>query len=199
MIKDICTVNGCGRAAAARNLCKTHYWRLWRTGTTDDLVAIRSPRRQKNVEHLFWAKVGMPDPDTGCMEWLASKKPAGYGQFSARGPSEYAHRVSYELLVGPIPDGLVIDHLCRNRACVRPDHLEPVTNRVNGLRGVGPAAQCARKTHCVHGHPFSAENTAFTPGGKRYCKECNRAKARANNRRKAELKRLGTLLVSATS
>ena len=85
----------------------------------------------------------------------------GYGVASLgkAGSSGRAHKVVWERLRGPVPDGLVLDHLCRNRACVNPDHLEPVTQRVNSLRGVGAAAQQARKTHCKYGHEYTSENT----------------------------------------
>lgn len=84
-----------------------------------------------------------------------------------------AHRVVYELLVGPIPDGLMLDHLCRTRHCVNPDHLEPVTVRENTLRGFGPTAQHARQTHCKRGHPFDDQNTIHTKFG-RNCRECQK-------------------------
>jgi hypothetical protein len=85
---------------------------------------------------------------------------------------KFGHRVSYEAFKGPIPDGLTIDHLCRNRACVNPEHLEPVTMRVNCLRGESPAAVHARKTHCPKGHEYSAENTYRHKGNHRMCKLC---------------------------
>lgn len=94
------------------------------------------------------------DPDTGCWEWQNSKT-LGYGRVKFRGRLDLAHRVAYEVLVGPIPAGLHLDHLCRNRGCVNPAHLEPVTQRENILRGTGPAAVNAAKTHCVNGHSLA--------------------------------------------
>lgn len=91
---------------------------------------------------------------------------------------------------GSIPKGLTLDHLCRNRACVNPVHLEPVTNRVNILRGIGITAQNARKTHCKHGHPFTVENTIYKHGGGwRICKICNRARFREYSARRRAAQR----------
>jgi len=89
-----------------------------------------------------------------------------------------AHRFAYEALVGPIPEGLKLDHLCRNRACVNPDHTEPVTDRVNTLRGFGPTAMNARATHCSEGHEFTDENTYLNQSGSRVCLTCMRAAQR---------------------
>ena len=90
--------------------------------------------------------------DTGCWLWIGKTRKDGYGVLSLFGGFGYAHRVSYELLVGPIPDGLVIDHLCRIRCCVNPDHLEPVTSRENLARSpLTWKGTTSRRTHCPQG------------------------------------------------
>lgn len=127
----------------------------------------------------YWSKV---EKTQGCWLWKAAKNSAGYGQFSIRGKLYYAHRVSYELENGPIPEHLELDHLCRNRACVRPEHLEAVTRRVNQLRGASPTSDNARRTHCRRGHPLPPPNKH----GKRQCMVCNRDYCAA---RRARLRR----------
>lgn len=127
----------------------------------------------KTTEDRFWEKVEKAGPDE-CWGWTAATYHNGYGSFWNGQRTMRAHRFAYERLVGPIPEGLQIDHLCRNPACVNPGHLEPVTRRENILRGEGITAQQARKTHCVHGHPFDEENTYVHPRG-RTCRACNRA------------------------
>ena len=98
--------------------------------------------------------------------------PNGYGHFSIKHKFRLAHRVAYELSVGPIPEGLTIDHLCRNHLCVNPAHLEPTTQRVNILRGTGPSALNAVKTACLRGHSFDAQNTITNKRGTRSCRQC---------------------------
>ena len=119
----------------------------------------------------FWNKVSTTD---GCWEWQAGLNPEGYGWFWFDGGPRYAHVVAYQLTHGAIPDGLVIDHTCENRACVNPDHLEPVTSGVNLIRSATTLAGInARKTHCKRGHEFTPENTYQRPGtDTRECLTC---------------------------
>ncbi len=104
-----------------------------------------------------------------CWIWTGALSKNGYGNYWNRG----AHRVVYELLVGDIPKGMQLDHLCRNRDCVNPSHLEPVTAKENILRGLGLAAVNSRKVECKRGHLFDSENT-YLWKGHRICRECNR-------------------------
>jgi hypothetical protein len=121
-------------------------------------------------------KRGGPDE---CWPWTASTRGGGYGQIARGGLNNgmfTAHRVAWELLRGPIPAGYVVDHLCKNPRCCNPNHLEPVPERVNLMRGDGPAAQAARKTHCPQGHPYDEANTHISAKGYRQCRECGRRK-----------------------
>lgn len=132
----------------------------------------------------FWVKVDkhglVPEhrPDLGpCWIWTAHHDPHGYGRFGIEGSTTMlAHRFAYGLLVGLIPIGYEIDHLCRVPACVNPAHLEPVQHRENLLRGVGPSAVHSRKTHCHRGHPFTPDNTYVRPDGSRLCRACRVAR-----------------------
>lgn len=113
--------------------------------------------------------------ETGCWEWTASKTGDGYGQLRAEGTMRRAHRVAYELIEGPIPEGLQLDHLCRVRHCINPAHLEPVTPVENMRRApVSVSVINAAKTRCDAGHEFTPENTYLRPKGRRGCRTCNR-------------------------
>ena len=134
----------------------------------------------------FWSKVDTSDE---CWLWMGTTS-KGYGRHHDSGTWHPAHRIAYELLVGPVPEGLTLDHLCRVRNCVNPAHLEPVTTRENVMRGVSVAAQNARKTHCKHGHPFEGENVLYLNGGRfRHCRPCHARRSR-ERRFRLRLRRL---------
>jgi hypothetical protein len=138
------------------------------------------------VDHdLFWRKA--EPAESGCWEWIAGKFPNGYGHAHVRrGFKDYvsagAHRIAWALTNGPIPDGLVIDHLCRNRACVNPAHMEVVSQRENVLRGDSPQTSRARwrgQTHCKRGHSLTDSSNVYVipTTGSRQCKACRRITA----------------------
>ena len=150
-----------------------------------DTTSIKASKMSEVYESLlgqrekdFWSKV---KKTKSCWNWKKSLR-NGYSVFHIPGlNSGYGHIFSYILLVGKIPDGLVIDHLCRNRGCVNPKHMELVTLGENSLRGLSLPAINLKKKVCVNGHEFSKENTLLMKdyrGNFRRCKECNRTRAR---------------------
>ena len=174
-----CSIPDCNKPLQARGWCAGHYrnWSISGNPLPNRPGGGRAPRPAVD---RAWAKVRIRD---GCWDWLGMR--SGYGlikrDYPARGLT-MAHRVIYESVYGPIPNGLVLDHLCTNRLCVRPDHLEPVTNAENILRGVGPPAHNARKTHCKRGHglpPARMKNGVLV----RVCRICSNANARARRAR----------------
>lgn len=164
-----CKELGCASPHRARGLCGAHYQQARRAGEFESVphYADDHDRLQRNTQAN----------DRGCWEWTGKRTPEGYGVAKVSNRSVFAHRLSYEAHVGPIPAGLVIDHLCRNTSCVRPAHLEAVTDRVNVLRSTAPAAENARKTHCKRNHEFTPENTrrAGRNGKGRRCRTCESA------------------------
>lgn len=138
---------------------------------------------QRSVFDRFREKYEVRDcgHETPCWVWVAGRDRDGYGRFKPNSQvgTLPAHRVSYELFIGSIPEGLHIDHLCRNPGCVNPTHVEPVTCRENLMRGETYAASAAAQTHCIHGHEFTSENTYYKPpDGNRSCRECLRRRKR---------------------
>ena len=152
------------------------------------------------VRDLAWLiERTLPEPNSGCWLWTANISGAGYGKYKAERRSCLAHRTAYELVKGPIPTGLQIDHLCRVRCCINPDHLEAVTISVNQRRGLSPAkireqhkAVAMRqraKTHCPHGHEYTPENliTRTSPPYRRpsrMCRICENANQRLRHNEK---------------
>jgi hypothetical protein len=140
------------------------------------MIALRKPVAERIQKFII------PEPNSGCHLWLGSMNEFGYGKIGRGGKyggATKAHLVCYEIANGPVPKGMELDHLCRNPACVNPDHLEPVTRRENILRGSGPKitkARHAARTHCRNGHELTPENTMIRklPNGwiGRRCRIC---------------------------
>lgn len=165
--KPTCSYKGCVDPRYCRGYCIKHYERWRKYGDP----SVRLVLRGEPPEVRFWAKVDKNGPG-GCWLWTGALA-SGYGVLGIDGRNVFAHRFAYELLIGPIPEGLTLDHLCRIRRCCNPSHLEIVTRGENVLRGEGPTARHARKTHCKRGHPFDEANTYRTPKG-RHCRACRR-------------------------
>lgn len=133
------------------------------------------------IHQRFLSKVVLSQ---GCWLWGGYLEENGYGRLTVDGKPAWAHRVAYELFVGPVPEGMELDHLCRNRRCVNPRHLEPVSHQENMCRSpVGAAAFHRSKTHCPQGHPYSGDNLIIYRG-MRYCRECQRRHKREYKARK---------------
>lgn len=175
-----CSIEGCVKPASRRGWCHMHYYRWRMHGTTDDPYPA--------LEARFLAKVNKTD---GCWLWTARISKDGYGRINVDGAPRNAHRVAYELFVGPIPPGHQIDHLCHtddetcpggddclHRRCVNPAHLEPVTGPENNRRSSSPTAVNGRKTECSKGHRYDEANTYVRPDGYRDCRECRREHSR---------------------
>jgi len=144
---------------------------------------------KKPTEQRFWEKVARGGSGD-CWTWLGGRNTNGYGTFylrrdDGRSPSVVAHRFAYEQLVGRIPAGNELDHLCRNRACVNPAHLEPVSHHENMARSPHLRAMVRTRrtqTHCMRGHPFTPDNTVVNRAGRRSCRICGNLRKRAKRR-----------------
>ena len=158
----ICSTEGCERPTTVRGMCRTCWTVRWE----------RSRRGVVTLEERFWGKV---EKTNSCWYWLAALTRSGYGTFAYQGRPIGAHRLAYQLSVGPIPDGLHLDHLCKQTDCVNPAHLEPVTPRENSGR-----TEFARRTHCPQGPPYDEANTYRSPNRptNRQCRICMRERAK---------------------
>lgn len=125
--------------------------------------------REDEHSRTFWSKV---DKTGDCWLWTGTRNQKGYGRAELGGRRTGAHRVAWLRSGRDIPEGMQLDHLCRNRACVNPGHLEVVNNRTNVLRGHTLPALNIQKTHCVNGHAYSVENTRYRKDGSRLCRVC---------------------------
>ena len=180
-----CPFPGCDRPLHAGGYCSGHYGQLKKGKTLAPLRPVNLTPAQR-----FWAKVDkIPG---GCWVWAGAISSCGYGNFLHDGKTWRAHRWSYAAIVGSVPDGLVLDHLCRNRACVNPDHLEPVVQRENVMRGIGPGLakiQNVDQTYCKHGHPLFGGNLYVQPRtGYRYCRACQKRHAAKYRARRSALR-----------
>lgn len=175
---ETCSIEGCDQPSRTRGWCSRHYQRWYNHGNP---LAVKD-NTGKPVLERFMEKVDVDDA-SGCWLWTATTNRKGYGMFWPTSASVSAHRWAYAHFVGPIPDGLQIDHLCRVRHCVNPEHLVPVTARENQQRSpFDPAA----RTHCPRGHPYDAENTYRYPDGRRWCRRCAAAARAAYKARKEQ-------------
>ncbi|PMQ19299.1 HNH endonuclease [Glutamicibacter arilaitensis] len=140
--KKICSIEGCEKPSRSLKMCKMHYTRQLRHGSPEKVQQIHGDDNSR-----FWSKV---DKTNECWNWLGTEHSAGYGKFSIDGKYHYAHRVSYEKLVGEIPPGMEIDHICHNRKCVNPDHLRVTTPKQNNENHQGPKADSVTRVRGVH-------------------------------------------------
>ena len=128
--------------------------------------------------------------EDGCWVWQGARLTNGYGSVRVLrdgvSKAALAHRLAYELVSGPIPAGMQLDHLCRVRHCINPTHLEPVTQVTNILRGESPWARRKRQTHCIHGHPLAGANVRVRRDGTRQCRECDREQQRRKAQRRKD-------------
>lgn len=182
-----CSVEGCERPKSRREWCKMHYQRWYRNG---DPLWVPMTREQRIDSHI-------DRQPGGCWLWTAAVNDSGYGVTTTDGARyAMAHRAVYEIHVGPIPEGLHLDHTCHtmdsscagglgcpHRRCVNPEHLEPVTPQENNRRSLSLSAQNATKTHCPQGHEYSEANT-YRRDGRRECRSCH---AERERQRKARL------------
>lgn len=174
MAPTTCNIPGCEAVAITRGWCSMHYRRWQRSGDPGSAGKLRNDAA-RDVEPRFWKRVDKDGPG-GCWLWTGPLTPYGYGNFWAEGRVMRAHRFAYELIAGPVPDDLEIDHLCRVTHCCNPAHLEAVTHAENMRRRA--------KAHCSRGHLMEPPNLYFGSNGQRTCRACQMERSRAYYQRK---------------
>lgn len=181
-----CSIEGCFTKSKARGWCPKH-WKRWRAHG-DPEYAKFVPIRGGTDDERFWPKV---QPTGFCWYWTGALGRYGHGYFNLGADSGrkgiMAHKFAYESLVGLVPEGLELDHLCRNPPCVNPDHLEPVTHAENLRRGFAPAQRINRSGRCGYGHDMTEDNTYTAPNGRKSCRVCIRRRSREYQERKRNL------------
>lgn len=174
-----CSIAGCESPRRTRGWCGKHYGRWLRHGDPEAVLRVKGDVLGQLARHF------QIQPD-GCWRWTGAKNERGYGRVTIAKVAAYAHRAAYTEAVGPIPDGLHLDHLCRNPSCINPDHLEPVTPLENTRRGVGHGSE----THCPQGHPYAGENLYVHTDKRGYRRRtCRTCKAEALRRFHAKARR----------
>lgn len=181
-----CSVDGCEKPARSKGMCTRHYDQQRRPTSRPWRALNGSTVAEKIVSNHEVS------PE-GCWRWTGAHRAGGYAVIWDGERTRQAHRVAYEVAIGPIPEGLQIDHVkargCAHRDCVNPAHLEAVTCQENLRRGDGPSARAQRQTHCIHGHEFTPENTRFDDRGYRTCRTCARERWRRAGQRRTAAKR----------
>ena len=165
---------GCGQQT---NIC-THTDKRRGVSKGQPRRFIHGHTRRRDAIERFWEKVCITET---CWLWIGAKNRRGYGAFHlGTNLNKEAHRFAYETLIGDVPIGKELDHLCRNPSCIKTEHLEPVVHFTNVQRGDSPPSHNIKKSHCPRGHPYDLTNTFWTRRGGRMCKECNRQHSRDN-------------------
>lgn len=170
MVRE-CSIDGCDRSTrgGARGWCKLHYYRWNRNG---DPLATKRPELDLSIDERFWSR--LMESESGCWEWQEYVDEKGYGRFWDGARTIRAHQYAFAALVGDVPDGLELDHLCKNRRCANPYHLDPVTHEVNMARSDNIMLAFSDQTHCLRGHEFTTDNTYVKADGGRQCRDCSR-------------------------
>lgn len=169
-VRQKCSISGCARNRRKREWCVAHYNRWYRLGDPLATAPLHDPAV---IAERFWRQVDTTGGSHACWPWLGHQNGHGYGRFSVASKQPVAHRYAYEAVVGEVPPGMVLDHICKTRHCVNPSHLEAVTQDENLARG----SRGRYRQECQRGHTYTEESTGHDHG-RRYCRICANARRR---------------------